>query len=142
MALVIVLLLLAAAFAEGSGRELSGYYGKDIAEAANELGGLTYSAGGEFDDNYVSDALALRGTGGKVTFIDLKAGPDSLCGVSVGMTREDAQALMEGCPKLWEYDEEVAWITRADAQNELNSETLVAFFDEDGRVSGAWYRAS
>jgi hypothetical protein len=38
--------------------------------------------------------------------------------------------------------EEIAWIVRADAQDELNSVMLVAFFDEAGKVCGAWYRAS
>ena len=142
--IVMAMMLAMSCLAEGAGRELSGYYGKDIAAAAKELGGLTYAEGTEFRDNYVGDALALRGTDGKVTCIELMDAPsgDSLCGISVGMSRKDAEALMDGCPMLWQYDEEIAWIVRADSQNELNSETLVAFFDEDGKVNGAWYRAS
>ena len=63
-----------------------------IAEAAKALGGLTYSEGTEFKDNYVGDALALRGTGGRVTCIELKDAPtgDTLCGICVGMSRKDA----------------------------------------------------
>lgn len=144
-ALVIALMLsLAAGRAEGSGRELSGYYGQDIAAAAEALGGLDYSEGAEFRDNYVGDALSLRGDGGVVRCIELKDSPEgeALCGVSVGMARGDVLALMEGFPMPWEYDEEIAWIVRADEKDELNSETLVVFFDEDGRVNGAWYRAS
>lgn len=144
LAITILFMLAASGLAEGAGRELSGYYGKDIAAAAKALGGLTYVEGTEFKDNYVSDTLALRGSGGVVACIELKDAPtgDSLCGISVGMTQADARALMEGCPMLWQYDEEIAWIVRADQKNELNSETLVAFFDEDGKVNGAWYRAS
>lgn len=144
LTIAIMLMLAAVCLAEGTGRELSGYYGKDIAEAAKALGGLTYAEGTEFRDNYVGDALALRGSDGKVTCIELRDAPsgDSLCGISVGMARKDAEALMDGCPMLWQYDEEVAWIVRADQKNELNSETLVVFFDENGRVNGAWYRAS
>jgi len=144
LVIAMALLLAMSCLAEGAGRELSGYYGKDIAEAAKALGGLTYAEGTEFKDNYVGDALALRGTDGVVTCIELMDAPsgDSICGISVGMSRADAKALMDGCPMLWEYDEEIAWITRADQKNELNSETLVAFFDEDGKVNGAWYRAS
>lgn len=142
MALLAALLLFATALAEGEARELSGYFGKDIAQAAETLGGLNRSEGTEFKDNYASDALALRGSDGKVRLIELNGGGDSLCGVTVGMARKDVLKLMEGCPMLWQYDEEVAWIVRADAQNELNSETLVVFFDEKGKVEGAWYRAS
>lgn len=137
-------MMAAAGLAEGTGRELSAYYGQDIEKAAAELGGLTYAEGTEFKDNYVGDSLALRGNGGKVRLIELKDAPggDTLCGVSVGMARKDVLALMEGSPMPWEYDEEIAWIVRADAENELDSEMLVVFFDEDGRVNGAWYRSS
>ncbi|MBR0368881.1 MAG: hypothetical protein IJH86_10880 [Clostridia bacterium] len=141
-ALILALALLtSAALAEG--RELSGYFGKDIKSAAEEIGGLTYAEGTEFKDNYTGDALALRGDG-TVRVIELKDAPggDSLCGVSVGMARKDVQALMAGCPMPWEYDEEIAWIIRPDEKDELNSETLVVFFGEDGRVNGAWYRTS
>lgn len=142
--LAMALMLLATAFAEGADRELSDYYGADIATAAEALGGLTYAEGTEFKDNYTSDALALRGAGGMVTCIELKEASQgyTLCGASVGMERKDVLALMEGKPMLWEYDEEIAWIVRADEENELNSETLVVFFDGDGKVSGAWYRTS
>ncbi len=141
-ALILALALLTtAALAEG--RELSAYFGQDIKSAAEEIGGLTYAEGSEFKDNYTGDALALRGDG-TVRVIELRDAPggDTLCGVSVGMAREDVEALMTGLPMPWRYDEEIAWIVRADAQNELNSETLVVFFDEDGRVNGAWYRTS
>jgi hypothetical protein len=143
IALAIALLLAATAFAEGAVRELSAYYGKDIAEAAEAIGGLTYAEGKEFKDNYTSDALALRGDG-SVVCIELREASkgDALCGVSVGMARKDVVSLMEGYPMPWEYDEEIAWIVRADENDELNSETLVVFFDEDGRVNGAWYRTS
>jgi cobalt-precorrin-5B (C1)-methyltransferase len=118
-----------------------GNYGKDFLDAQGwsdlEVPVVKIS-------NYVGDALALRGSDGKVTCIELRDAPsgDSLCGISVGMARKDAEALMDGCPMLWQYDEEAAWIVRADQKNELNSETLVVFFDENGRVNGAWYRAS
>lgn len=141
-ALILALALLTtAALAEG--RELSGYFGKDIKAAAEEIGGLTYAEGTEFRDNYTGDTVALRGDG-TVRLIELKDAPggDLLCGVSVGMARKDVEALMTGCPMPWCYDEEIAWIVRADAENELNSEMLVVFFDEDGRVNGAWYRTS
>ena len=142
--LIIAVILCAACLAEAAGRELSGYYGQDIAQAAEELGGLTYAAGEEYADNYQSDAVALRGNGGKVAVIELKDAPggDSLCGVRVGMARRDVEALMDGCPQLWQYDEEIAYTVRADAKDELNNETLVVFFDELGLVNGAWYRAS
>ena len=144
LAAALMLALCAAATAEVAPRELSGYYGGDIRKAAEEIGGLSYSAGAEFADNYESDALALRGNDGKVGLIELKGAPggDTLCGVSVGMAREDVVKLMEGRPMPWEYAEEVAWIVRADAENELDSETLVVFFDENGKVNGAWYRSS
>ena len=61
LAIALMLILAMTCLAEGTGRELSGYFGKDITDAAAELGGLTYSGGTEFKDNYVSDALALRG---------------------------------------------------------------------------------
>ena len=144
MMIVMALVLAATCLAEGAGRELSGYYGKDIASAAKALGGLTYAEGAEFRDNYVSDALALRGNVGKVTCIELRdaKGGDSLCGVSVGMDRKSVKAFFEGFPMPWEYDEEIAWIVRADESDELNSEMLVVFFDGEGKVNGAWYRAS
>lgn len=130
--------------AESEVRELSGYFGADIAETAEALGGLTYVPGEEFADNYDCDAFTLRGNGGVVTVIELKdfPSPDALCGVRVGMTRDEVLALMAGCPMLWEYDEEVAFTVRADDENALNNETLVVFFDDGGRVNGAWYRAS
>lgn len=142
--IIIAALLCVSCLAESAGRELSGYYGKDIAQAAAEIGGLEYAAGEEYADNYLSDAVALRGNGGKVAVIELKNAPggDSLCGVRVGMARKDVEALMDGCPQLWQYDEEIAYTVRADAQDELNNETLVVFFDELGLVDGAWYRAS
>lgn len=153
--LALVLMLSAACLAETGIRELSDWYGKDIREAAEALGGLEYAEGTEFRDNYVGDTLALRGKDGKVDCIELltpTAGavpdltddhvPDALCGVTVGMKRDDVIALMEGMPMPWQYDEEIAWIVRADKENELNSEMLVVFFDEDGKVNGAWYRAS
>ena len=82
LAIAILFMLAASGLAEGAGRELSGYYGKDIAAAAKALGGLTYVEGTEFKDNYVSDTLALRGSGGVVACIELKDAPtgDSLCG--------------------------------------------------------------
>ena len=125
------------------GRELSGYYGGDIAQAAEELGGLTFSASEEYSENYDGPTLTLRGQNGRVTMIELKDAPggDSLCGVTIGMPRAEVEALMAGCPMLWQYDEEVAFTIRADAENELNSETLVVFLSEEGRVNGAWYRA-
>ena len=143
IALAIALLLMATALAEGASRELTDYYGKDIAEAAQALGGLTYAEGKEFKDNYTSDALALRGDG-LVSCIELREASkdETLCGVSVGMTRKKVTSLMEGYPMPWEYDEEIAWIVRADEEDELNSETLVVFFDENGKVNGAWYRSS
>ena len=137
-------LLCAVAAAETAGRELSEYYGQDIVRAAEALGGLSFQAGDEFAQNYEDAALVLRGNGGKVTDIELKgvAGPDSLCGVTVGMARDDVKALMSACPMLWEYDEELAFLVREDTKDALNSETLVVFFDEDAKVNGAWYRAS
>jgi len=153
--LALALALSAACLAEAGNRELSQWYGQDIRAAAEALGGLEYIEGTEFRDNYVGDTLALRGKDGKVDCIELKPAPeaavpdltddrvpDALCGVTVGMKREDVTALMEGMPMPWQYDEEIAWIVRADKENELNSEMLVVFFDEDGRVNGAWYRAS
>ena len=160
MGLALALMLACAGLAEAGSRELSDWYGRDIRQAAEALGGLTYSEGTEFKDNYVGDTLALRGRDGKVDLIELLAPaegsgataivpditddrvPDALCGVTIGMKREDVLALMEGMPMPWEYDEEIAWIVRADAQDELNSVMLVAFFDEAGKVCGAWYRAS
>ena len=149
LALMIAGLAANAGLAEAADRELSVYYGQDIASAAETLGELTYSEGTEFKDNYVGDTLALRGNDGVVGCIELKPAPEgaepgreTLCGVSVGMKREDVVALMDGTPMPWEYDEEIAWIVRADKENELNSEMLVVFFDEDGKVNGAWYRAS
>ena len=124
--------------------ELSGLYGQDIAQAAAQIGGMTHWAGDEYADNYESDALALRGNGGLVGDIELKDAPGgyALCGVSVGMSRAEVEALMAACPVLWTYDEELAFTVREDGENELKNEILVVFFSEDGRVSGAWYRAS
>ena len=145
LAMVVLLAIMAAlGLARAEGRELSDYFGRDIVSAAKALGDLTYAEGTEFKDNYVNDALALRGNGGKVTCIELRnaRSGDSLCGVSVGMDRKSVKAFFEGFPMPWEYDEEIAWIVRADESNELNSEMLVVFFDENGKVNGAWYRAS
>ena len=144
LALVLAGLMLAAGLAEGGATELSGYFGKDIAQAAGEIGGLNHSSTDEFRDNYDNDQLALRGNGGKVGFIELKAASQgwSVCGVSVGMARADVQALMDGCPMLWEYDEELAYVVRTDSADATNNETLVVFFDEKGTVNGVWYRTS
>ena len=144
LALMCALLLLAVCAAESLGRELSGYYGQDIAQAAEALGGLSYSAGEEYAENYVGEAFSLRGNDGKVTFIELRdyPGQDALCGVCIGMARGDVEALMAGCPMLWQYDEELAYTVREDAEDPLNSETLVVFFDEGGKVNGARYRSS
>ena len=129
--------------ADGS-RELSGFFGGDIAQAASEIGGLTFEAGEEYAENYAGDDIALRGNGGVVTLIDLRPenGNDTLCGIRNGMTREDAEVLMNGCPMMWRYDEEIAWLIRADAEDELKDEILVVFFDEDSKVAGAWYRVA
>ena len=97
--MVLALMLAAHCLAEGAGRELSGYFGREIAGAAAELGGLSFEAGEEFSENYMSDALALRGNGGVVKLIQLKSGAtdDTLCGIKCGMTREEALTLMNGC---------------------------------------------
>jgi len=123
-------------------KELSALYGRNIADAAAEVGGLSYKSGDEFDDNYENDCVALRGRGGAVALIELKAGkgPYALCGVRTGMARGDAMALFTGYTLLWEYDEEVAFTIVENKQDEIESLTLVIFFDEDGRVNGAWYR--
>ena len=140
MLLALLLAVLPAALAEAA--ELSGYYGQDIAQAAEAIGGLTYEAGDEFKDNYTGDGLALRGDG-TVRLIDLTGGADryALCGVTVGMKRDDALKGLAGYSQLWDYDEEAAFIIVADEADQLNSQTLVLFF-EDGAVSGAWYRSS
>ena len=140
--LSLAMLLSAAALAERV--ELSGCYGGEIAEVAKEIGGLSFSAGEEFDENYDGETLALRGREGRVRCIELKDAPSdfTLCGIAVGMGRDEAERMMAGSPQLWRFDEEIAWIARADSENELDSETLVVFFDEKGRVNGAWYRSS
>lgn len=129
---------------DAAGRELSTFFGGDIAQAAQEIGGLEAAEGEEFQDNYIGAGIALHGNGGRLTFIDLlpEDEGDTLCGIGNGMSRADAMLLMNGCPLLWDYPEELAWIVRADEENQLNSETLVLFFNEDGVVSGAWYRTS
>ena len=144
LALICALLLLAVCAAEGPGRELADFYGTDITQAADALGGLSYSKGEEYADNYACEAFSLRGNGGKVTFIELKdyPGANVLCGIGIGMARSDVETLMAGCPMLWQYDEELAYTVREDAEDPLNSETLVVFFDEGGKVNGAWYRSS
>ena len=144
LALVLLALLACAALAESAPRELSGYYGQDIARAAEEIGGLTFWAGEEYAQNYEGETLSLRGNGGLVADIELKdvPGGDCLCGVAVGMERRDVEALMADCPMLWQFDEELAFTMRENAENELKNETLVVFFDEKGQVNGAWYRAS
>ena len=58
-------------------------------------------------------------------------GSDSLCGVTVGMERKDVEALMTGCPMLWQYDEELAFTIRENAENELKNENLVVFFPRE-----------
>ena len=130
--------------APSSGRELSGYFGQAIAGAAEQIGGLSFEAGEEYAESYTSAALALRGNGGVVTFIDLRPDDtaDTLCGIKNGMYRNEAQAVMEGVPQMWDYPEELAWLIRDNAEDDLKDEILVVFFDEDGRVSGAWYRVS
>ena len=134
-----------AAMAEGfESRELSGYFGQDIIKAAQELGELNYESGEEFTDNYLSESFVLRGNEGVVTLIDLKPedARDTLCGVQNGMSRDDVIALMDGCPLLWKYDEEIAWTIRTNETDELKNEILVVFFDESGKAAGAWYRVS
>jgi len=140
--LAVVLMLSASALAEQAVRELSGYYDRDIAAAAAEIGELSYAAGDEFRDNYENDQMALRGRDGKVAVIELKAGigPFTLCGVSAGMGRDEVKALFTGYPKLWEFAEEVGYTIVENKQDEIESLTLVVFFDESGRVDGAWYR--
>ena len=125
-------------------RELSVYFGKPIAEAAQEIGGLTFESGEEYADNYTGDGLVLRGNGGTVTFIDLlPSNPtDTLCGIRDGMSRDEALTLMEGMPLMWDYPEELAWLIRADDADELKNEILVVFFDEEAHVCGAWYRVA
>ena len=144
MALALALALCAAMPALAEVMELSDCYGESISEAAQRIGGLTYESGEEYAENYESDALALRGNGGKVELVELKAEPGeySLCGVSVGMNRKAVLDLMADNPKLWEYEEEVAYIIQEDKDNLLNSLTLVVFFDEDFLVNGVWYRTS
>lgn len=125
-------------------RELAQYFGQDIAQAAEAVGGLTFEAGEEFSESYFSDHLALRGNGGVVTFIDL--GPtdteDQLLGVHNGMARSELQTILKDYTLLWDYPEELAWTIRADEADELKNEILVVFFDESGVVAGAWYRIS
>ena len=127
-----------------TGRELSGYFGQPIAQAAEQIGHLSFEVSEEYAENYVGDTFALRGNGGVVTFVDLKPENklDTLCGIQNGMYRNEAQALMEGVPQIWDYPEELAWLIRDNAEDELKDEILVVFFDEEGRVSGAWYRVS
>ena len=139
--LAMVMLLACGALAEAT--ELSDWYGRDIAGAAEAVGGLQYAAGEEFPDNYEGGGVALRGDG-VVALIDLEAGAQdyALCGVSVGMKRADVLARMEGYGRLWDYDEEAAWIVVPDEVDPLNSRMLVAFFDDAGKVSGLWYRSS
>ena len=129
---------------DDAGIELSGYFGGDIAAAAAEIGDMEFSAGEEYAENYMSDAVALHGDGGVVRFIDLREGDmgDTLCGVKNGMPRSEVEALMDGCPLMWTYDEEMAWLIRADAQDQLKDEILVVFYEEKGSVCGAWYRIS
>ena len=140
MGLALALMLAGAALAETA--ELSDWYGKDIAQAAEAVGGLDFSAGEEFAENYEDERVALRGNDGKVSLIELKLEPSdwTLCGVSIGMTADEVKALMSGLPMMWEYDEEIAWMVQADISNDLNSVMLVVFFDEGGLVNGAWYR--
>ena len=122
--------------------ELSEYFGGDIAAAAEAIGGLEYAAGEEFTDNYTGKEVVLRGQDGLVTCIELTEVPGAytLCGVAAGMARDEVLALMESRPQLWIYDEEVAWTVVSDEENRLLDRVLTVFFDEDGRVSGAWYR--
>ena len=120
--------------------ELSGCFGQPIEQAAQALGGLSYTAGEEYRDNYEGDGFALRGNG-KVELIDLKAGGCALCGVTVGMKRDRALALLQDFNRMWDYEEEVAFNVVPDAGNPAASQILVVFF-EDGVVSGAWYRAA
>ena len=140
-ALALALLLAQAALAEPA--ELSGWYGQDIAEAAEDIGGLTYAAGEEFKDNYSGEGIALRGDG-TVTLIDVEDDGTryALCGVTVGMAHADAVALLAGYPVLWDLDEEAAFIIVPDPEEQVNSQTLVLFFDEAGKVGGMWYRSS
>ena len=142
IALLALLMLAWPALAETV--ELSNWYGQPIADAAEAIGGMAYTAGEEFTDNYDGDAVALRGNDGVVKVIELKAGGAgySLCGVAAGMNHKEVKDLMNGCPILWEYDEEVAFLVKTDPTNELNDVMLVVFFDENFKVNGAWYRDS
>ena len=137
LALALLLALCASGLAEEV--ELSAYYGRDIAEAAREIGGLRYVPDEEFPDIYESDALALRGDG-TVSVIELKGEGCALRGVRVGMPRSDALGLLEGEPQLWLYDEEAAYMVADDA-DPSGGVMLVVFFDERGAVDGAWYRS-
>ena len=137
LALALLLALCASGLAEEI--ELSAYYGRDIAEAAREIGGLRYVPDEEFPDIYESDALALRGDG-TVSVIELKGEGCALRGVRVGMPRSDAFGLLEGEPQLWLYDEEAAYMVADDA-DPSGGVMMVVFFDERGAVDGAWYRS-
>ena len=141
-ALMALMLMALAAPALAEAAELSGYYGQDIAQAAEALGGLEWSRSDEYGDSYDSEKLSLRGDG-TVRLIDLKAGDDyALCGVTVGMKRDDVLELMKDKNRMWDYDEEVAFTIEADKDDPAASRILVVFFDDNGKVSGAWYRAT
>lgn len=142
LAALMALALLTAGQALAEAMELKDYFGQDIARAAEAIGGLTYASGEEYRDNYEGEDLSLRGDG-TVSLIDLRGGDDyALCGIAIGMKRDDVLQALKDYARMWEYDEEIAFNVLPDIDKPAASQILVVFFDESGRVSGAWYRAA
>lgn len=140
-AALLMLMLLSTGLAENAVLELSGLLGQDIATAAESIGGLTRSTSDEYAVSYSDERLALRGNGDKVTFIELKpeGGSKSDCalwGITIGMPREDVEALFIDLPTMWTFDEETAYLIKADGVDAM----FVLFYSAAGKVSGAWYR--
>lgn len=118
-----------------SGTELSGYYRKNIHDAAAEIGSLSYY---EYDgedgikDVYENSIIRVCGWD-TVAFIQLIEKSDyTLCGIKVGMSREAIREKMGAYPTWGDGDDEfgVEYIVEG---NRNNPETLLGVsYDDNG----------
>lgn len=76
--------------------EVSGYFGKDLAESAAEVGlgnyaEVTSEAPYQYSDGYLTFGAAYS----DIEYMELKGGEYSVYGVSIGMSAEEAIAIMQ-----------------------------------------------
>ena len=96
------------AIAESEPVDLIQYLGADPDTVGPELGlekTLTEGEDGAELTSYDSDDISLAGKEGKIINITLFGGNYCLCGVTVGMTEDDAKAALDAAGIAYEDDE-------------------------------------